>query len=379
MDRPPRDLSRSPHAPIDARDAAPEARRALRVWLALALAFPLRASAARSALHEANGDVAAASRRGARTSGEAELAAAADALARAGALLVPVTSAVYPARLAALPDAPPVLFVQGDASRLGAAAVAVVGARAPSPYGTAVARRLATGLADAGLCVVSGLARGIDGAAHRAALDAGGVTVAVQGCGPDLVYPPSHRGLAARIAERGALVTELPPGAPPLPHHFPLRNRLISGLARAVVVVEARERSGSLGTALHAADQGREVFAVPGPINAPTSAGANRLLRDGAHPFLELADVLQRLGVTLPGPAAAPAPDAAAALGADAKRLLASLARAPATRDELAARLGRAAPALESALLELELAGVVAEDRTGRLRALAPASRGAPR
>jgi len=290
--------------------------------------------------------------------------AALERLAALRVCAVPFGSALYPARLAALPDAPACLFVRGDVCALAARAVAIVGSRAPTPYGVEVAGRLASELARAGLLVISGLARGIDAAAHRGALEVGGRTLAVQGCGPDLVYPAAHRGLATSIAGAGAVVTELPPGAEPLPLHFPLRNRVISGLAEAVVVVEARERSGTLSTVAHALEQGRDVFAVPGPITRESSVGPNRLLRDGAFVLLEARDVLERLGVA-PAPAAPAA--APGAISEPARRALALLASGPLGRDALAERLAMAEPELALALLELELAGRVVEDRDGRL------------
>jgi DNA processing protein len=245
--------------------------------------------------------------------------------------------------------------------------VAVVGARAATVYGLDVARELAAALASAGVVVVSGLARGIDAAAHRAALAAGGLTVAFSACGPDLVYPAEHTGLASEIATSGAVVTEMPLGTPPLPHYFPLRNRLISGLAEVVVVVEARRRSGSLLTARRALDQGRDVMAVPGPINVPTSQGPNQLLRDGARAVCGVADLLDALGLV-----AQPVRPrrVETALGADSRVMLASLRAGPGTRDELAARLDLTAGDLAMALLELELAGLVSTDRDGRLRVL---------
>jgi DNA processing protein len=223
--------------------------------------------------------------------------------------------------------------------------------------------------------VVSGLARGVDAAAHEGALEAG-ATLAFQACGPDRLYPPEHRRLAGRIARRGAVVSELPLGTPPRPAYFPLRNRLISGLAEAVVVVEARERSGSLVTARHAAEQGTDVYAVPGPITAPTSRGPHRLLRDGAIPLTTPEDLLEDLKLRpAPGggahvllrqsPAAAPADPLARAV-------LAALEDAPLTRDELARRLGSPVGALRAALSMLELEGRVTEDRDGRLTCASP-------
>jgi DNA processing protein len=287
-------------------------------------------------------------------------------LARLGAVLLPWGSRGYPARLAELCDAPPVLAVRGDPAVLCETSVAIVGSRAASAYGLAVARRVAGELAEAGLVVVSGLAFGIDAAAHEAALAAGGRTVAVQACGLDRVYPSAHRRLAERIARSGAIVTEFAIGVPPLPAFFPLRNRLISGLSRALIVVEARERSGSLVTARHAADQGIDVFAVPGPITEPNHVGTNRLLRDGVAPLLDAADVLSALA----WPAAPRTARATLQVSARAHELLDALRHAPATGDDLARRLAAGPPELAPPLLELELAGAIARDRDGRWRAL---------
>ena len=186
----------------------------------------------------------------------------------------------------------PLLLVQGDAAALARPASRSWDRARPPSTASLLAREFAGALARAGLVVISGLARGIDAAAHAGALEAGGRTVAVQACGPDLVYPAAHRELASRIARQGALLTEFPPGTPPRPAHFPLRNRLISGLAEALLVIEARERSGTLVTTAHAAAQGVDVFALPGPLGAAACAGSNRLLRDGAHVALEPEDVL---------------------------------------------------------------------------------------
>ena len=281
-------------------------------------------------------------------------------------MLLPWGARGYPPQLAELADAPPVLAVRGDPAVLCDTAVAIVGSRAASAYGLAVARRVASELAEAGLVVVSGLAFGIDAAAHDAALAAGGRTVAVQACGIDRVYPAAHRGLAERIARSGAVATEFAIGVPPQRAFFPLRNRLISGLARALIVVEARERSGSLVTARHAADQGVEVFAVPGPITEPNHVGTNRLLRDGVAPLLDASDVLTALA----WPAAPRAARARLRISARARELLDALRHAPATGDDLARRLAAAPSELAPPLLELELAGAIARDRDGRWRAL---------
>ena len=280
--------------------------------------------------------------------------------------LVPYASAAYPPRIAALRDAALLLAVRGDPKALGGAFAAIVGARRATAYGLAVARRLAADLAAHGVGVVSGLARGIDAAAHRGALEAGGCTVAVLGCGPDRVYPPGHERLAEEIVGRGAVVSELPPGAPPFAYHFPLRNRLISALSEAVVVVEARARSGSLITVEHAAEQGREVLAVPGPIDAPESEGPNRLLRDGVAPALDAGDVLRAIGRE--PAAAARSRNPGEPVDPEARALWLALRSEPATRDELGARLGVSAQELARRLLPLELEGRVREDRDGRLR-----------
>jgi DNA processing protein len=281
---------------------------------------------------------------------------------------VPVASEAYPERLRRLPDAPALLFVRGTAALLRARAVSIVGARAATAYGRAQARRLGFDLARAGLVVVSGLALGIDAAAHEGALAAGGATIAVQACGPERVYPAAHRGLADRIAGQGAVLSEFPVGTPPRAPYFPLRNRLISGLSEAVVVVEGRERSGSLVTARRAAEQGVDVLAVPGPVDALTSAGPHALIRDGAPLVRDAADVLAALGIELPRPTgAAKRDDPADPL---ARAILRALRHEPQSRDALAERLGRPPAVLAAPLLALELAGRLTEDRDGRLRAL---------
>jgi DNA processing protein len=305
---------------------------------------------------------------------------------------LPFPSSAYPERLRQLADAPPLLVVRGDPAVLRKPAVAIVGARAATHYGRSVARDLAATLARAGLVVVSGLAIGVDAAAHQGALQAGGLTVAFQACGPDRVYPAVHRRLADRIARAGAVVSELPPGTPPRSPHFPLRNRLISASSVGVVVVEGRSKSGSLITARHAADQGVDVFAVPGPITATTSQGPNRLIQEGAIPVLTPDDILEPLSRTLalpliehrprdPGAAAGdPAgtgaerrPERATAGDTPVTRsILAALRDTPMTRDQLARRMGVSGPNLALGLIQLELEGLVAEERDGRLHAIAP-------
>jgi len=202
----------------------------------------------------------------------------------------------YPPLLSTIVDPPPVLWVRGALDTVNRPAVAIVGSRAATPYALEVADRLAAELAGRGLVVVSGLARGVDAAAHRGALRGGGATVAVLGCGPDVVYPREHTDLAASICKDGVLVSELGPGAPPLPEHFPQRNRLISGISLAVVVVEASDRSGSLITARCALEQGRDVMAVPGSVLGGRNRGSHALLKDGAKVVETAVDILEELG-----------------------------------------------------------------------------------
>ena len=201
----------------------------------------------------------------------------------------------YPAQLREVPEAPECLYVRGALAREDALAVAVVGSRLATEYGVGVAEGLGAALAARGITVVSGLARGIDSAAHRGALRVGGRTIAVLGSGADVIYPPENRRLAARIEAGGAVVSQFAPGTPPLAHHFPLRNRVIAGLSLGVVVVEAAERSGALITARLAAEFGREVMAVPGPVTSPASRGAHALIRDGAALVERGEDVIAEL------------------------------------------------------------------------------------
>ena len=262
----------------------------------------------------------------------------------------------FPPLLRELHDPPPGLFLRGAAETelLGEPSVAIVGARSCSSYGRQVARRLANELAAAGLVVVSGMARGVDAEAHRGALEAGGATVAVLGCGIDRDYPAAHTELARGICERGLVVSEYATGVEPAPWRFPARNRIIAGLAAATVIVEARERSGALITADFALEAGREVFAVPGEITSTLSAGTNALLSLGATPLTCAADVLRQFGLEAE-PAALPK------LGDHAAAVLAALAEEPAGADQLGRVTGLEPAALATALTELELAGVASE------------------
>jgi len=277
-------------------------------------------------------------------------------LAECGYRWLARTDPAFPARLRSIHDPPPGLFVRGSApiALLDRVSVAVVGARACSHYGSSVAAALARELAAAGVLVVSGLARGIDGAAHRGALQAG-TTVAVLGCGIDRDYPRTHASLAAEIGREGLIVSEYAPGVEPAPWRFPARNRIVAGLTLATVVVEARERSGALITADLALDEGREVLAVPGEITSQLSRGTNHLLRLGAVPVTCAADVLRVLGVD-PPPAREPP-----TLEPRLELVRATVADAAATADEVAQATGQSARVVAAALAELELLGVVEE------------------
>ncbi len=264
----------------------------------------------------------------------------------------------FPARLAAIVDPPLGLFVRG--SLPSGHAVALVGARRASTYGREVAEYLGRELACAGVAVVSGMARGVDSAAHRGALAVGGPTAAVWGAGPDRVYPPEHETLAEEIAAHGCLATEYPPGCAPLAHHFPERNRIIAGLSEAVVVVEADERSGALITARLALEEGREVMAVPGSVFSRLSAGPNGLLRAGAAPALTADDVLAALGLP-------PRPTAAG--GEEESPLLALITPGEAvTVDRLAAESRMPVAQVLEVLVALELGGRVVRQADGRYR-----------
>ncbi len=281
----------------------------------------------------------------------------------AGARIVTQGDVEYPAILREIADPPPYLYVRGELVTADDPAVAVVGSRAASAYGRDVAASLARDLAAAGVTVVSGLAYGIDAAAHGGALAGNGRTIAVLGSGIDVIYPREHTRLAEAIAAgRGAIISELFMGTPPLPQHFPVRNRIVSGLARGTVVVEATERSGSLITARSALDQGREVFAVPGPITAARSRGTNLLLQGKAKLVTGAADVLEEIGIAAPPPAATGRGGAVTAeMGAGVRSILDALADGGAGADDLVARTGLTPPEVLRMLLELELAGIVCQ------------------
>jgi DNA processing protein len=288
-----------------------------------------------------------------------------DALRQKGIRWLSRSAPAFPCGLASIFDPPVGIFVRGaeDEELLERAAVAIVGARSCSSYGASVARTLGRELAAAGLVVVSGLARGVDGEAHRGALESRGPTVAVLGCGVDRMYPAAHAELARRVMERGLIVSEYAPGVEPAPWRFPARNRVIAGLAAATVVVEARERSGALITADLALEEGREVFAVPGEITSALSAGTNALLRIGATALTSAADVLDAYGLVA-------AEGESVELSPSAERVLAELRDRPAAADELARAIEEPAAEVATALAELELAGLTHE-QAGVYRATA--------
>jgi DNA processing protein len=272
----------------------------------------------------------------------------------------------FPALLSCIPDPPPVLWVRGDATVLARPIVAIVGSRAATPYAIDVAHRLGQELSDRGLVVASGLARGVDSAAHRGCLAGAAPTIAVLGSGLDCVYPAEHRGLAAEISRKGLLVSEFWPGAPPRQEHFPLRNRIISGISLAVVVVEASEKSGSLITARCALEQGRDVMAVPGSVLSGRNVGSHSLLKDGAKVVESAVDILEGLG----WPAAAVGRETPSKLFIS-DNLLQMMAAGEVYRlDELMELTGVTGTKLLARLMELELAGQVTQSGSGFSRRL---------
>lgn len=277
--------------------------------------------------------------------------------------LLTLADADYPRALLATADPPPVLFAWGRRGLLGQPSLAIVGSRSCTQSGARTAEAFARSLAQAGLSIVSGLARGIDAAAHRGALQAAaeGVaasTIAVVGNGIDVVYPPGNRALTEAIRSAGLVLSEFAPGTPPLARNFPRRNRILAGLARGVLVVEAALRSGSLISARLAAELGREVFAIPGSIHSPTARGCHRLIKDGAKLVESAADILEELRLPVPTPAAA-ADAPATSLSAEQQALLEAVGHDPVDFDTLALRCPGAAGRLSAALLELELAQYV--------------------
>nr|WP_211167254.1 DNA-processing protein DprA [Aromatoleum evansii] len=323
---------------------------------------------------------------------EARIAAALAWAAEPGNHILTLGDTAYPRGLLEIPDPPVLLYVKGDPALLSSNALAIVGARSATPGGVANAQAFAQHLAGAGLTIVSGLALGIDAAAHRGALEqADGKTVAVIGTGADRVYPARHQALAREIARRGAIVSELPLGTPALPHNFPRRNRLIAGLARGVLVVEAAVGSGSLITARLASECGREVLAIPGSIHSPLARGCHRLIRDGAKLVETAADVLDELAwggsaspPVQPSPRSAargrkraaeaasqalfPPPAPETGLPPEQAAVLDALGHDPLDVDTLAARSGLTLDALYAILLSLELDGRISRLPGGRFQ-----------
>ena len=299
--------------------------------------------------------------------------------------IVTLADSTYPQSLLTIPDPPVLLYVRGNPDRLGQPGLSIVGARSATAQGVANAEAFSSSLAEAGLAIVSGLALGIDAAAHRGALAAEGTTIAVIGTGADRVYPARNRALAHEIATHGAIVSEYPLGTPPLPHNFPRRNRIIAGLGLGVLVVEAAVGSGSLITARLAADCGREVFAIPGSIHSPLARGCHRLIRDGAKLVETASDVLEELrwsGVTGErAPIARSALQAARTVPVQAslappldddqtRRVIDALGHDPTDLDTLASRSGLTLDALYAILLPLELDGHISRMPGGRFQRL---------
>ena len=275
--------------------------------------------------------------------------------AQPGNAIVTLADAEYPPALLEIPDPPIVLYLRGDPAHLQGRGLAIVGSRNATPQGCLTAESFARALAGRGLPIVSGLALGIDAAAHRGALSGGGPTVAVVGTGADRLYPAGNRELALAILEHGTLVSEFPLGTPPLAANFPRRNRVIAGLARGVLVVEAAAASGSLITARLAGEQGREVFAIPGSIHSPLARGCHQLIKQGAKLVETAADILEEFT----DPLAASPPQPTAAESAE-HPLIAALGHDPCSLDELVARTALGADRLLGELLTLELAGRIA-------------------
>ncbi len=286
-----------------------------------------------------------------------DLSAVMAGLEQSGARVTVLADDGYPALLREIPAPPPVLYYRGELIETDRNAVAIVGTRRMTPYGREMTARISGELARAGVTIVSGLARGVDGVAHQAALDAGGRTIAVLGSGVNKIYPPEHRKLAQRIAEQGAVLSDYVPDTPPDGVNFPPRNRIISGLSLAVVVIEAPDRSGALITVDFAADHGRDVFAVPGPVNSPNSSGCNRLLREGARLVRSADDILEdlhisRTGEPLPVQSSLPVSD-------EDRRLLSVMTSAPQHIDDLATLSDYPVTEVSSRLMMLELQGLV--------------------
>jgi DNA processing protein len=356
---------------------------AARARAVLARAPGLTADVTEALLAAAGGDLALAStaraatgvplppaaRQYLSTTDERTVGADLEWLATSGTVIVLCTDRDYPPLLKQIVGAPAALYVQGSLPLLASRQLAMVGSRSPTPAGRSTAREFAAWFARAGFTVTSGLATGIDAASHEGALKGGGATIAVYGTGLDRVYPPGNRALAERIAAHGALVSEFPPGTAPLPGNFPRRNRIIAGLALGTLVVEAARQSGSLITARHALDAGREVFAIPGSIHSPLSRGCHQLIKQGAKLVEEARDVTDELGFSVPKERLTDAQLTAAQrceLDKEYEMLLDALGFEPATIDSLVARTELPSASIASMLLILELEGRVAALPGGR-------------
>ncbi|MDR5778144.1 DNA-processing protein DprA [Caballeronia sp. LZ065] len=394
-------------APPTGASASPPAAEELRAWLRLAHARGLRPLPLRQLLAAFGGpcevlaeSFASLARIAGPGAAEAVLAPAAEiegtsfghyiegALAWAsepGNRILTLADSDYPQALLNMPDPPALLYAKGRLERLQARAVAIVGSRHATPQGLEDARRFALALSGAGLAVVSGLALGIDAAAHRGALASAAGTIAVIGTGADLVYPSAHRALAHEIAREGAILSEWPLGTPARSANFPQRNRLIAGLSGGVLIVEAAMRSGSLITARLANEMGRDVFALPGSIHAPLAQGCHRLIKQGAKLVETPEEILEEFGFPAPATAAAGRSTASRPvsaswasarlpseneLGEQAARVLAALGHAPATLEILAARTQFDGAALQGTLLQLEMSGRVTPLPGGRYTAV---------
>lgn len=294
-----------------------------------------------------------------------------DWLAQPGHHLLTLADAAYPQSLLDIADPPTVLYVRGDPGLLDGRGLGIVGSRNATPVGVQTAENFARTLAEYGLSIISGLALGIDAAAHRGALAAGGKTIAVIGTGADRLYPAGNKDLALAIAEHGAIVSEFPLGTPAHASNFPRRNRLISGLSRGILVVEAAPESGSLITARLAGEQGREVFAIPGSIHSPLARGCHQLIKQGAKLVETARDILEELAPSAAPLPAAPSPDSDAAPDTDADPLLIALGHAPTALDDLVEATGKRAETLLGELLALELEGRIASLPGNRYQRLA--------
>ncbi len=297
-----------------------------------------------------------------RTRAQLDLDAELAKIERVGAHLVTLADSEYPPRLREIDDAPAVLYVRGTLSAADEVALGIVGTRKATAYGRDTATFFARELARQGVTIVSGLAHGIDAAAHQAALTAGGRTIAVFGSGIDRIYPPNHAALARDMVQQGALISEFPLGSQPEPHHFPRRNRIISGLSLGVLVIEAPEKSGALITADYAAEQGREVFAVPGNIFSPASGGTNRLIQDGAKLVMTVDDILEELDLARRNIEARVIAEHIAPAGEQEAALLRLLGVEPIHVDDLVRNSGLSAADVLGTLTLLELQGYIASD-----------------